>query len=208
MSYRLFVPPPFADTSRDGLLVQTKRGRLFTNIYHIRGGVKKRSQHIAVFVDGACRGNGYLGARAGMGVYFGPRSRHNISQRLDDDGPQTSQRAEINAAILALDRVKSLLDQDRLETDLVVIASDSEYLVTGISKWIYKWYDNGWTNAKGGDVSNREDFEELDELVDELEDDYGVFVKFWKVDREDNEEADELAKDAVADEDSTSDDSD
>jgi ribonuclease HI len=166
------------------------------NMYHNRGGEKKRSRHIAIFVDGACSGNGQRWARAGMGVFFGPRSRHNISQRLHDD-PQTNQRAELHAAILALDRVKELLDDDKLETRLVVVATDSAYLVDGITKWIYKWQDNGWTNARGGDVANREDFETLDELIDELEDDYGVFVKFWKVDRDDNEDADELAREAV-----------
>lgn len=168
------------------------------NMCHNREGEGGPTRDIAVFVDGACSGNGQPWARAGMGVFFGPGSRHNITQSLDDGGPQTNQRAEIRAAILALDRVKQLLDLGRLDTDLVVVATDSAYLVGGITEWIYKWYQNGWMNARGGDVSNREDFEELDELINELEDDYGVFVEFWKVDRYDNQESDELARDAVA----------
>ncbi|KAJ3564892.1 hypothetical protein NP233_g7995 [Leucocoprinus birnbaumii] len=195
-SDRLFVPPRIGNSTPMEVIFRQSR-RPFSNVRIRRGGVIKVGRHIAVNVGGACYGNGKPWAQGGSGVYFGPWSPHNFSEALDDDGPQTNQRAEINAAIIALDKVKELLDQEKLDTSLVLIMSDSQYLVDAITQYIYKWQDNGWRNARGGEVVNKEDFEELDELIDELEDDYEVFVRFWWVPKEDNEDADEMARQAA-----------
>lgn len=137
-------------------------------------------------------------ARAGVGVYFGPESDHNISERLWG-GAQTNQRAEINAAIYALDKVKLLLITGELRAKTVVLASDSSYLVNGITDWVKRlWQKNGWTNSNGNEVANKDDFQRLDSLVDELKGRFGVYVQFWHVDREYNKGADGLARDSVA----------
>ncbi|KAF5357028.1 hypothetical protein D9756_006696 [Leucocoprinus leucothites] len=204
-SDRLFVPPRIGNSTMTEIIFRQNR-RAFSNIRKRRGGIVKVGRHIAINVGGACYGNGKPWAQGGLGIYFGPRSRHNFSEALDEDEPQTSQRAEVNAAIIALDKVKELLDQEKLDTSLVLIISDSRYLVDGITQNIYKWQDNGWRNARRREVANKEAFEELDELVDELEDDYGVFVKFWWVPKEENEDADEMARQAAGFYDSDSDD--
>lgn len=154
-------------------------------------------RHIAIRIGGACCANGKPWAQGGSGVYFGPSSRENFSEALSQNGPQTSQRAEINAAIIALVKVKELLDQEKLNTKLVLLISDSKYLVDAMTRHIYMWQDNGWRNSRGGEVVNREDFEELDGLIDELEDLYWVFVKFFWVPKEDNQLADEMARQAA-----------
>jgi ribonuclease HI len=191
-SDRLYVPPLIDDRALPDIVVRKNR-RAFSYIRVRRGGEVKKGQHIAISVGGACSG---LRAQAGMGVYFGPGSRYSMSEPLED-GQQTSQRAEINAAILALNKVKELLDKERLNTNLVLLATNSKYVVDCITEYIYRWQDNGWKTRRGSEVVNKEDFEELDELIDELEDDYDVFVKFWWVPKEFNEEADELAKEAA-----------
>ena len=50
-----------------------------------------------MYTDGACSYNGKGGAKAGCGVYWGPKHPDNISQRLK--GQQTNQRAEITVRI-------------------------------------------------------------------------------------------------------------
>lgn len=50
-------------------------------------------------------------------------------------GPGTNNRAELLAAIMAL---RAVLDDDSAYT-IVTIHSDSNYVVKGISKWIYTW---------------------------------------------------------------------
>ncbi|KAJ3564637.1 hypothetical protein NP233_g8164 [Leucocoprinus birnbaumii] len=47
---------------------------------------------LAIFTDGACLDNGTPYARAGMGVYFGPYSQHNISQPLEPVPKQVNAR--------------------------------------------------------------------------------------------------------------------
>ncbi|KAG9347351.1 hypothetical protein JZ751_004918, partial [Albula glossodonta] len=59
---------------------------------------------VVVYTDGCCTGNGRAGARAGIGVYWGPDHPMNVSDRLE--GRQTNQRAEIQAACKALEQAK------------------------------------------------------------------------------------------------------
>lgn len=47
-----------------------------------------------VWTDGACAGNGQIGSKAGVGVYFGPQDPRNVSRPLDGER-QTNQRAEM-----------------------------------------------------------------------------------------------------------------
>lgn len=194
MSDRTFQPPRIGNANVDDILFRRKRSSL-TNILRLGRNGAFVSRDIAIFVDGACLGNGTEWASGGMGVYFGPDSRHNISQSLS--GRQTNQRAEIRAAILALRKVKKLLNNEELDTEVVVLASDSAYLVDAMTRHVERWRCNGWMNSKRGEVANKLDLRILDNLIDELKDEYGVYVKLWKVDREDNEEADELAKGAA-----------
>lgn len=51
-------------------------------------------QILSIWTDGACRGNGTRRAKAGYGVYFGPKDPRNLSEKLE--GPvQTNNRAEL-----------------------------------------------------------------------------------------------------------------
>jgi ribonuclease HI len=152
---------------------------------------------IAVCVGGSCLGNGKSWAKAGLGVYFGPGSQHNKSEPLEY-GQQTNQRAEINAAIIAIRQVKDLLDYDELDTRLVVLVTDSKYVVECMTQHIYKWRSNGWISAKGYEVANKADFQELDDLIDELRSwPFDCSVKFWWVPKRFNKEADQLARNAA-----------
>ena len=55
-----------------------------------------------VYVDGSCFDNGYSGARAGAGVYFGENDPRNIAAPVP--GAQTNNRGEVLAISLALQR--------------------------------------------------------------------------------------------------------
>jgi ribonuclease HI len=75
--------------------------------------------------------------------------------------------------------------------------SDSKHVVNGMTNLVEKWRDNGWRNSRGKKLGNREGFQELDGLIEELEDSFEVYVMFWRVPRAWNEDADRLAKDSV-----------
>jgi len=51
---------------------------------------------------------------------------------------RTSQRAGLQAAVRAVERIADCHVRD-LDIDTYVVIIDSEYLVNGITSWIYKW---------------------------------------------------------------------
>jgi ribonuclease HI len=81
----------------------------------------------------------------------------------------------------------------------VIIKADSGYLMNGMTEWILKWEKNGYTNAKGTKVVNRELFEECQREVRWLEE-RGAIVQFWHVKRKWNKKPDDLANAALDEE--------
>jgi ribonuclease HI len=195
MSHRLFLPKDFnldADIEPSEAFVPNRRGT-YHNVVHPNGGLM--SNMIGMYVDGACSGNGEPWAKAGYGVYIGPNSRHNCSGTLPDDELHTSQRAEITAALRALDQIDEIKEHTSINS--FIIASDSAYLVNSVTDYIFKWRENGWITSSGKGVANIDLLRDLDDRLDNLQD-ARISVLFWKVDRSENEDADELAKMAIA----------
>ena len=195
MSEREFDPETYGwhwSVLPSDILIENGRGTYF-NIQRSSGFCARNT--IAVFIDGACPGNGQPWARGSWGVYFGSDSWLNDCDLLDNDEPQTSQRAELTAAIRALALIKALNGQHRNMRHFVIV-SDSEYVVNGISDYIERWKYNGWKNSAGRNVANQDLWEELDYLCWHHEKNIGTVV-FWRVDRDENEAADALARSAL-----------
>lgn len=98
-----------------------------------------------VFTDGACRNNGQTGATAGIGIAYGTDEQSQIvlpiSDKLDNFPRRTSQRAELLAALKGLSQVCE--NDTPLINDspggYLIIATDSEYVVNGITQWFPRW---------------------------------------------------------------------
>lgn len=137
-----------------------------------------------VYSDGCCFNNGRAGARAGIGVYWGHNSTHNISERLN--GSQTNQRAELVSAYRA---IQSAIDQGY---SAVEVKTDSSYTIKAITEWVVKWKRNGWQTAQAEPVKNKEDIMRLDSACQRIN------VKWTHVPGHcgiaGNEAADQLAK--------------
>ncbi|XP_041951329.1 ribonuclease H1 isoform X2 [Alosa pseudoharengus] len=116
---------------------------------------------VVVYTDGCCEGNGRPGARAGIGVYWGPNHPLNVADRLG--GRQTNQRAELQAACKALEQARDL------KIKKLVLYTDSKFTINGVTSWVKKWKLNGWRLKGGGKITNQEDFERLDALNQELQ---------------------------------------
>ena len=153
------------------------------------------SDGIMIAVDGACKGNGRGDAYATIGVYFSKSSRWNLTEVLTDPLP-TNQKAELTACLRALQMVLRLRHTivEGTESGLrtVVIKTDSEYVVKGMTEWIFKWNKNGFKTSKGSAVVNASLFKSIEKLVLELNDN-GVYVSFLHVPRSRNKDADALA---------------
>lgn len=117
---------------------------------------------VGCWIDGSCRLVGDPAHwAAGVGVFFGLECPFNYRGSFDIP-PLTNQRAEIWAAIKAIEIANEqpkLIPKERL----LVIHSDSSYLVQAVNEWIpQQWLRNNW---RGGTIKNRALFERLWRLV-------------------------------------------
>ncbi|KAJ5263839.1 hypothetical protein N7478_011444 [Penicillium angulare] len=153
---------------------------------------------LIIAIDGACSNNGKDEARSSIGVFHGYDNDLNLSRTLDGFDRHTNQIAELEAclaALIAAIRIQTEWSQAGDLLDAIVIKSDSEYVVRGLTEWLPKWKGNGWKNAKGLPVANSDQFKKIELLIDYLE--RYISVKFWIVPREQNKMADSLAKAAL-----------
>jgi ribonuclease HI len=112
---------------------------------------------LIVYTDGACKFNGQQqAASAGIGVWFAEGDQRNVSAPLEG-ASQTNQRAELAAAIAALERVQA--------DESVEIRSDSKYVVLGVSTWLRTWRGNGFHSSRGAVVANVDLWRRLDRLL-------------------------------------------
>ena len=102
---------------------------------------------IRVYTDGSTLANGQAHAIAGVGVYFGPGNKSNLSEHLPGT-KQTNQRAELTAIIRALE----VAPKDRK----IIIFSDSNYAINCVTVWCFNWRNNGWLNATKKPVENKD----------------------------------------------------
>ncbi|KAF8534466.1 ribonuclease H-like domain-containing protein [Trichophaea hybrida] len=164
----------------------------FSHIYYSRAddppGVRHVDTHaIVVFVDGACGQDD----TAGIGCYFGPDSPHNIMQPLPDG--DTRKQAELKATLAALKVLREAHENDN-DIKTFVIATDSAYVTSAMNEWLENWKVNGWRGLdEGNPVQNLDLFKELDDYIVDMEEN-GWMIKFWLVSKEDNKDADALAK--------------
>jgi ribonuclease HI len=142
--------------------------------------------NLVVYTDGA-----HSGGLAGIGIYFGCGDKRNIGAPLPGN-PQTSQRAELYAAVRCLETSPT-------DTNLTVV-TDSQYLVGSMTDWLPGWIRNKWHKADGSPVLNTDLIKRLLELV-ALRKNVGKSVTWFKVPAHSgifgNEEADRLANAGV-----------
>ncbi|XP_043273298.1 ribonuclease H1-like [Venturia canescens] len=115
---------------------------------------------VNVYTDGACSGNGYSGAKAGVGVYFGDNSPLNISAPVE--GRATNNMAEIQAVTRAAEVARENgITKLRVHTD-------SEFLIKSATQWMPGWKSRGWKTASGAPVINRAELQEMESALKPL----------------------------------------
>ena len=88
---------------------------------------------------------------------LGRRDRHadgHVTELGGGAAHTTNNKMELTGAIEALDHLAT-------SPGPVAIYTDSTYVIKGISEWIWAWRRRGWKTAEGGDVLNRELWEQL-----------------------------------------------
>lgn len=139
---------------------------------------------VEIFCDGACSGN------PGPGGYGAIMRYKGQNREISGAEPATTNnRMELTAAIMALRQLTRPCQ--------VVLTTDSQYLVKGMTEWIEGWQRKGWKNSKKEPVVNKDLWEMLLELAKK-------HTINWKWVRghdghAENERCDTLAREAIKD---------
>jgi len=137
---------------------------------------------VEIFTDGACSGNPGMG---GYGVIL--RSREREKELSGCDPMTTNNRMELTAAIKGLEALK--------KPCRVKLVTDSNYVVQGMTSWIFRWVKNNWKNSQKQQVLNRDLWERLFDLS-KLHDIQWIWVKGHN-EHPENERCDKLARLAI-----------
>jgi ribonuclease HI len=138
---------------------------------------------VVIHTDGACSGNPGPG---GWGAILESGTRRK--ELKGGEALTTNNRMELTAAIEALEALNSPSDVD--------LYTDSNYLRGGITQWIGGWKRNGWRTADRKPVKNVELWKRLEQASSR----HTVRWHWIKghVGHDDNERADELARQGMA----------
>ena len=108
-------------------------------------------EKVEIFTDGACRGN------PGPGGYGSIIRTSDQENEISGSAKSTTNNImELTAAVVALKQLKKPCE--------VVLTSDSQYLVKGMTQWIKGWTKKGWITASKQPVKNKAIWLELDQL--------------------------------------------
>ena len=107
-----------------------------------------------VFTDGAAKGNPGPGGWGAIVV-----TADAFVTELGGGAPHTTNnKMELSGAIAALEHVAAIRGP-------VAVYTDSTYVIQGITQWVWGWRRRGWKTAQGGDVLNRDLWEQLSALT-------------------------------------------
>lgn len=135
-----------------------------------------KQSKITIYTDGAAKGNP---GKAGWGAVFifdpyptSPlvrgRSKEGVFELGGHVDHATNNQMELTAPIEALKYIKDSVSKRHFDIRAIEIISDSKYVILGITEWIHGWQKNNWRNAAKKPVANRELWEELYKLTQEL----------------------------------------
>jgi ribonuclease HI len=142
---------------------------------------KESVPEVIIYTDGGCEPNPGVGGWAAILLFGGHQ------KELYGGHPHTTNnRMEMTAAIKALEALNRRCK--------VLLHSDSQYLVTGISSWIHAWKHKNWMRGRKP-VLNVDLWQSLDELNNRHEVTW-VWVR-GHVGNRFNEHCDQLAQKAI-----------
>ncbi|OAN56874.1 ribonuclease HI [Magnetospirillum moscoviense] len=138
---------------------------------------------VEIFTDGACSGNPGPG---GWGAIL--RFKGTEKELKGGENPTTNNRMEMMAVISALEALTRPCK--------VVVTTDSQYVMKGITEWMFSWKKRGWKTADNKPVKNDDLWKRLDAARAGHQVEW-LWVK-GHAGHPENERADQLAREGVA----------
>lgn len=110
------------------------------------------AQYYEIYTDGGCHGNPGPGGYGAIIV-----TPQGIEELSGYEPHTTNNRMELTAALKALEKTSP--------KSRIVLTTDSNYLVKGMTEWLPGWKKNNWKNSQNKAVVNQDLWEQLDTLV-------------------------------------------
>lgn len=101
-----------------------------------------------IYTDGSSRGNPGPGGWGAIII-----SEAKVIEHGGRENMTTNNRMELTSAIEALKVADS--------ASSIILYSDSQYVIKGITEWIHSWQIKGWRNSQKKTVLNRDLWEKL-----------------------------------------------
>lgn len=99
---------------------------------------------VDIITDGACSGNPGYGGWATIIIH----ADGTVNEYSGSAANTTNNQMELHAVIVGLQKVDAHAE--------VHIYTDSQYVINGITKWVFGWQKNGWRTKDGNDVENQQ----------------------------------------------------
>lgn len=142
---------------------------------------------IRMFTDGACSGNPGPGGYAYI-VSADDGCKKDSGGKYDTTNNEMELMAMVKGLKFVLENFKHI--------KVVEITTDSSYVISGATKWVYYWKENGWVRYNGKDIKNVDLWIEYEGMVNRLPEDMVIVFKQVKGHSGDyfNELVDKMAK--------------
>lgn len=153
-----------------------EREQRSTNGFPLPAELRDMQRALAIFSDGACRGNPGPGA---WGSIAQTQSGEVIFEASGIEMQTTNNRMELEGAINGLIQGYEFLIENDLDihSTSVFVYSDSRYVVDGIEKWVAGWKARGWRKADNKSPENVELWQKLDHLAQSFNNLSFIWVK-------------------------------
>ncbi|MEZ4103134.1 MAG: ribonuclease HI [Candidatus Paceibacterota bacterium] len=117
-------------------------------------------KEIKIFTDGGAIGNPGPG---GWGAIILDEDSKKVTEIGGKEDKTTNNRMEMTAIIKALENSPD---------GLITVFSDSKYVITGITQWVFDWEKNDWKTKNKTDVLNKDLWQRLIEVTKDKEIEY------------------------------------
>jgi ribonuclease HI len=130
--------------------------------------IKDDLNGLALYTDGACRGNPGPGAWACVAQN---QRGEIVFESCGHEVQTTNNKMEIQAVIGAFQQLENfLLSHPLHHFKPIYLYTDSKYVCDGLNQWVTQWKSRGWKKADGKGPENLELWQELDGLKNKLSD--------------------------------------
>lgn len=108
---------------------------------------------VTIFCDGSALGNPGPGGWGVVVTHAHSPKAKDVEERGGFVTHTTNNRMELTAAIEGLKKCR--------HESVVTIKTDSQYVINGVTKWVFGWEKNGWQTKEKKEVLNKDLWEAL-----------------------------------------------